>query len=234
MDANALLQGLLRNLPLILKNLWPLFAILFAFLLFKLFLQRLVARILFNRQTGIDSIRKLDWQQFELMLGAFFRQEGWIASQTGLGGADGGVDLRLIRNGEHAVVQCKQWRTRTVGPEPVRALYGVMVARNAQRAFFVTSGRYTRAAREFARGKPMELIDGNQLGRFFVARRQSTTNHASMTKPKPLLTNPGGTPSCPKCGSPMVQKTARSGTRIGQSFLGCSTWPRCRGIVNIP
>lgn len=33
---------------------------------------------------------------------------------------------------------------------------------------------------------------------------------------------------CPKCGSPLVQRVARSGLQAGRSFLGCKSYPRCR------
>ena len=38
---------------------------------------------------------------------------------------------------------------------------------------------------------------------------------------------------CPDCGAPMVLRTARTGARAGQQFYGCSTYPRCRTIVNL-
>ena len=38
-------------------------------------------------------------------------------------------------------------------------------------------------------------------------------------------------PECPKCGSVMVLRTARSGANQGEQFWGCPNYPRCRGIV---
>lgn len=37
--------------------------------------------------------------------------------------------------------------------------------------------------------------------------------------------------SCPKCGSAMVPKIARSGAHQGDKFWGCSSFPRCRGFL---
>ncbi len=39
------------------------------------------------------------------------------------------------------------------------------------------------------------------------------------------------TPLCPKCGSGMVQRTAKKGTTVGQVFWGCSQYPKCRSIM---
>jgi restriction system protein len=38
---------------------------------------------------------------------------------------------------------------------------------------------------------------------------------------------------CPKCGSPLVLRTAKSGARAGEKFWGCSTYPKCKTIQSI-
>ena len=38
----------------------------------------------------------------------------------------------------------------------------------------------------------------------------------------------GVAPSCPKCGVPMVLRTAGRGERRGEQFYGCPNYPRCR------
>lgn len=38
---------------------------------------------------------------------------------------------------------------------------------------------------------------------------------------------------CPKCGSAMVLRTAKRGSRAGNTFWGCSSFPKCRQVVNI-
>lgn len=76
---------------------------------------------------------------------------------------DGGIDLLLTdRDGRRAVVQCKRYRG-TVGAEIVRDLYGTMIHDGAAHAFLVTTGAISRAAREWAAGKNIELIDGARL-----------------------------------------------------------------------
>ncbi len=39
------------------------------------------------------------------------------------------------------------------------------------------------------------------------------------------------TPLCPKCGTPMVLRTAKQGSNQGGQFWGCPDYPRCRGIL---
>jgi ATP-dependent DNA helicase RecQ len=45
--------------------------------------------------------------------------------------------------------------------------------------------------------------------------------------------SPGLEVVCPACGSSMVLRTAKHGRRAGREFWGCSTFPACRGIVNV-
>lgn len=42
---------------------------------------------------------------------------------------------------------------------------------------------------------------------------------------------PSEAPSCPRCNEPMVLRTAQAGSRAGNSFWGCSSFPRCHGIL---
>ncbi|PYJ61302.1 MAG: hypothetical protein DME24_06800, partial [Verrucomicrobia bacterium] len=37
------------------------------------------------------------------------------------------------------------------------------------------------------------------------------------------------TPRCPTCGKPMFRRTAKTGSRSGLSFWGCSAFPDCKG-----
>ncbi|MDO5558145.1 MAG: NERD domain-containing protein [Oscillospiraceae bacterium] len=38
---------------------------------------------------------------------------------------------------------------------------------------------------------------------------------------------------CPRCGAPLVQRTAKKGEKAGTKFWGCSGFPKCRYIENI-
>ncbi|HSW64396.1 MAG TPA: NERD domain-containing protein [Dissulfurispiraceae bacterium] len=38
--------------------------------------------------------------------------------------------------------------------------------------------------------------------------------------------------TCPKCGSALVQRTARQGAAAGKTFFGCSAFPKCRYVKN--
>ncbi|WP_394124975.1 topoisomerase DNA-binding C4 zinc finger domain-containing protein [Psychrobacter nivimaris] len=41
------------------------------------------------------------------------------------------------------------------------------------------------------------------------------------------------TPTCPRCDGEMIKRVAKKGLNQGQTFFGCSQFPKCRGVVNI-
>tara|TARA_Y100000782_G_C10083559_1_gene223073 strand:- start:157 stop:783 length:627 start_codon:yes stop_codon:yes gene_type:complete len=43
----------------------------------------------------------------------------------------------------------------------------------------------------------------------------------------------GSTTLCPKCGSQLVERTAKKGPNAGSTFLGCSGYPKCRYTKNV-
>lgn len=51
--------------------------------------------------------------------------------------------------------------------------------------------------------------------------------------PPKQATTAAETPTCPKCGIPMVLRTAAKGNRKGSQFYGCPNFPRCREVVPI-
>ena len=50
-----------------------------------------------------------------------------------------------------------------LGVKIVRELYGVMAAAQANSGILATFGIFTQEAKNFAKGKPIDLIAGNQL-----------------------------------------------------------------------
>ncbi|HEY3310777.1 MAG TPA: DUF2726 domain-containing protein [Anaerolineales bacterium] len=50
--------------------------------------------------------------------------------------------------------------------------------------------------------------------------------------PTPVIsTAASSTPTCPKCGSEMIMRTAKNGLNQGDKFWGCPNYPRCRGVL---
>ena len=180
-----------------------------------------------------DPLHDISWRDFELLVGEVFRMRGFTVIENDNGGADGGVDLVLRKEGEVFLVQCKQWRAYKVPVNVVRELLGVMVTKGAAGGFVVTSGIFTSEAQAFAKGQNIEMIDGSMLTAMIEKAHGMTSNRVDSTKknvPESTLFTATAEPSCPQCGSAMVKRVARKGMNAGKSFWGCVEFPRCRGI----
>jgi len=66
------------------------------------------------------------------------------------------------------------------------------------------------------------LEKGGFTEKLYGARKRAQTSDASD------LSDP---PECPQCGKPMKLRTARTGTKSGRQFWGCSSYPECKGTL---
>lgn len=123
----------------------------------------------------LEQLYALQPYEFEQYVADLFRQKGYRVKLHGRRG-DNGVDLRLTQaNGKEAIVQCKRYR-KSIGPDIVRELYGTLMHERAAHAFLVTTADISDAARAWAQGKPMTLIDGRTLAHLVSTMQKSTPN----------------------------------------------------------
>jgi restriction system protein len=209
----------------------PLFAITFLLAApFAFFNGRRKCKLLDDQQ-DIDSINALSWKEFEELVAEAYRRQGFRVIENGFG-PDGGVDVKLIKGNQTTLVQCKQWRSKNVGVAVIREMFGVMTAESASKVVIICCGGFTRDAASFADNKPIELIGGTEL----LSIVKEIQNHSASNKetPKPSLEpQPQSSlnsldTACPKCGNYLVERQAKRGANVGNSFLGCSSFPKCR------
>jgi hypothetical protein len=120
------------------------------------------------RKRRDDALGRMHWAELERVLAAYYRDVGWWVEHVGTGGTgarfDGGVDLRLRRNAEVVLVQCKHWNAKQVTHNAVHELLGVMVNEGATGSILISSGEFTSAAIAAAqRHGHVKLIDGDTL-----------------------------------------------------------------------
>ena len=214
---------------------WMLLGICWLAALFSYLGARSRRRFLETR-TSLDSLAAGGWRQFELLVGEAFRRQGYSVEETGLGGADGGIDLILRKDGRRTLVQCKQWKRHQVGVSVVREMFGLLAHNQAHAVKIACIGTYTKDAERFAQGKPIELIGGEQLLKMIQAVQQQVTAQPTPSRIEPAFTFTStstasaaiATSSCPRCGSALVQRRNR---RTTEHFLGCIQFPKCRGTA---
>jgi restriction system protein len=190
---------------------------------------------LIRTQKSLDEIKVLDWKSFEDLVGEAFRQSGYKVEDNTVKGADGGIDLWLRKDGQRYIAQCKRWKNKKVSVSVVREMYGLMISENASGVFIITSGKFTTEATQFARLKPVYLINGSELVDL-ISRIQSS-NSEEQTQPTPTNTQQSLDETveraCPKCGLEMKLRVARRGPNIGNKFWGCSNYPKCRHTMSL-
>ncbi len=175
---------------------------------------------------GADVLNGMTWKEFEVLVGEAFRRKGFSVRDNFENGPDGGVDLVLFDGSDKYLVQCKQWRAFRVGVKVVRELFGVMASTGAVGGFVVTSGEFTKEAKDFALGKNIKLIAGSELWEIM----QSVKTVSPVVKGEQTLAS---VKICQGCGKEMVLRTARRGSQAGQKFWGCTGYPVCKNTLPI-
>ena len=122
-------------------------------------------RLSLKKAKSKNYINNLNWRDFEKIIGMYYKKRGYKVALHGGSGGDNGIDLLLRKKGEKIIVQCKHWKKNSIGVAIIREMYGVMVSENADKVFVVASGRFTKEAYAFAKGKPISLICGNRLNK---------------------------------------------------------------------
>ncbi|WP_264876287.1 nuclease-related domain-containing protein [Vibrio agarivorans] len=78
-------------------------------------------------------------------------------------------------------------------------------------------------------------IDANQEQYFLklIESYASTTTLKTSDHIKSLNARHSSSTQCPRCSSPLVKRTAKSGSYKGNVFLGCTNYPKCRYTKNL-
>jgi len=115
------------------------------------------------------NLAAMDWEEFEHLIREIFEKEfrtnGGDVKVT-QASRDGGVDAIAfdpdpIRGGK-IVIQAKRY-TNTVGVSAVRDLFGTVMNEGANKGILVTTSDYGHDSYEFAKGKPLTLLNGGNL-----------------------------------------------------------------------
>jgi restriction system protein len=122
-----------------------------------------------NQIDATTNLAAMDWEDFEHLIRELFEKEFQTTGgevKVTQASRDGGVDAIAfdpdpIRGGK-IIIQAKRY-TNTVSVSAVRDLYGSVVNEGATKGILVSTADYGPDAYEFAKGKPLTLLNGSNL-----------------------------------------------------------------------
>ncbi|MEV4383539.1 restriction endonuclease [Streptosporangium sp. NPDC049644] len=111
----------------------------------------------------LERVDQMTGVEFESLVEALLRRDGFHQVRRIGGSGDGGVDvIGTAPSGDLFVIQCKRW-AKSVGSPEVRNLLGALHAYPGHRGVLVTTTRFTAPAEQCAAGTNLLLIDREQL-----------------------------------------------------------------------
>lgn len=144
-----------------------LFLLVFLYKIRK-FLKSFKNRSLLKRNRTLKKLKRLSWDDFELLTMELFSKQGWKVKGNEKKGADGGVDIWIektsfTKKNITAIVQCKRYEDALVTIKVIREMFGLMYEYEVDEVYVVTTSRFTKECYSFIEGKKITLIDGITL-----------------------------------------------------------------------
>lgn len=107
----------------------------------------------------LAAVRAMSWEQFATDISTAYRQEGYMVEPS----KGGAFDFTLFKQGQITLLQCRRWKVNQTGIGPVRELHEAMARNEAYNCVCLSAGEFTANAREFANGRPVRLVSGDEL-----------------------------------------------------------------------
>ncbi|RUS48389.1 restriction endonuclease [Cohnella sp. AR92] len=121
----------------------------------------------------------LNGAEFERLLALYFRDQGYVVHEVGIGGNDGGVDLVIVdKRGERTAVQAKCYADHNLVPvQTVRELVAAKRNHNCMLTLLITTSDLTGPAKKEADQFKVEYWHGGVLkGKFGKWRKWNVKN----------------------------------------------------------
>jgi restriction system protein len=166
-----------------------------------------------------DLLQQLDWKRVDELVASSFRLDDCRAELVQ--DDDDAVDVYLYRGSgsqPSAFVHCNSWHDGPVGVKPVRVLFGVMAAGGVSEGWFFATGDFTPEALEYATGKNLHLLTGEQ----FAKRINALPSGPRAKLLAAAFQGDCRTPTCQRCGAKLVLQPEP------QPYWRCFNYPRCR------
>lgn len=169
-----------------------------------------------------DRLANLDPLEFERVVADYYQGQGYTVEHCGTGAGpsrfDGGIDLKMYRDGKYTIVQCKRENARQVTHNVGHELLGVLLTEKADHAIVVNTGEFTPHAIATARKESrLQLIDGDQLRKMLPEYAVPAAGQASAVPARSgldwSLTGPPARPVPSRVRSGTAKRESQDGTK---------------------
>lgn len=128
---------------------------------------------------AMAAVRAMRWSNFELLIAEGFRLQGFSVTEMRELGADGGVNMILVKGADRYLVQCEDWQADSIEAGAVEELARLAAVQGAAGGFVVTCGEPTREAAALARERKIQFVNGPKL--LAMLEKARTTITAPLT-----------------------------------------------------
>lgn len=111
----------------------------------------------------LNRLRAMHPNEFEEYIADLYRRLGYKTERVG-GSYDGGIDVTATKDGIKHYIQCKKFITSKASVHDVRDFAGALMDKLSQgKGIFITTNIFSTEAEQYAKDKPIELIDREKL-----------------------------------------------------------------------
>lgn len=118
-----------------------------------------------SRDSELAKLMGATPREFERLVGQALSAKGYDVTHTPVTG-DQGADLILRLGGQSIAVECKKYKG-SVGNSAVQQVIAARTFYGTDEAWVVTTGQFTRSAKELAAIGKVKLLDGGRLKTLF-------------------------------------------------------------------
>jgi len=170
-------------------------------------------------------LEMIEWRRYEQLITAYIGHLGFEVRPVRIS-ADGVVELHGYEPGvdtPNMVVLCKAWDRHRLDADFIQALHQRMTELGVMQGACFNTADFTQAARDFAQGREIDLVNGPEL----LARVGELPLNTQNELLDLVTDGDYTTPTCPACDLKMIRRVVVNGAQAGVYFWGCRNHPTC-------
>lgn len=164
---NSIIQGykgeFISKIQIGLPSVSRLLAFIFTILGFVSLYKKSYVKSLYYYQSSLKDLSDIKWQDFESLISNYFIKTGFIVKERDKLLNDEFNNLEANKENYKIIINCKFWHIKNLNASLIENIYKEVESEKVDQIYIITLGNFSYRAKEFARGKNIELINGYTL-----------------------------------------------------------------------